>query len=94
MKLPIDLQQGSPIPQFLSISIEEGQRKMCYKTKCSICGKTTWGGCGRHVLSVYKSVPEGQRCLCREWPGVKLSDQPAAAVDASQTSASNNCTIL
>ncbi|KAL0017555.1 hypothetical protein SO802_004624 [Lithocarpus litseifolius] len=44
---------------------------MCYQTKCSTCGKTTWGGCGRHVLSVYKGIPEGQHCLCRAWPGVK-----------------------
>ncbi|GKV33472.1 hypothetical protein SLEP1_g41987 [Rubroshorea leprosula] len=43
---------------------------MCYEVKCSTCGKTTWGGCGRHVPSVYKRIPEGQHCLCRDWPGV------------------------
>ncbi|XVE95089.1 hypothetical protein REPUB_Repub02eG0066300 [Reevesia pubescens] len=50
---------------------------MCYEAKCSTCGKTTWGGCGRHVSSVYKRVPEAQRCQCREWPGVNSStDDP------------------
>ncbi|KAI9394866.1 hypothetical protein POPTR_005G150300v4 [Populus trichocarpa] len=43
---------------------------MCYRERCSTCGKTTWGGCGRHVPSVYRGIPEGQHCLCREWPGV------------------------
>ncbi|KAE8099972.1 hypothetical protein FH972_017911 [Carpinus fangiana] len=65
---------------------------MCYQMKCEACGKTTWAGCGKHVPSVYKLVPEGQRCLCREWPGVKPADHPAATADASQTS--SYCTIL
>ena len=66
---------------------------MCYQTKCSSCGKTTWGGCGRHVLSVYKGIPEGQHCLCRAWPGVKDMDHvhPTGA-DASQPS--SYCSIL
>ncbi|KAH7366559.1 hypothetical protein KP509_18G085000 [Ceratopteris richardii] len=43
---------------------------MCYEVKCTQCGKTTWGGCGRHVRSVYNKVPESQRCICKAWPGV------------------------
>ncbi|KAM7516947.1 hypothetical protein LguiA_006530 [Lonicera macranthoides] len=43
---------------------------MCYELQCSKCGKTTWGGCGFHVQSVYKRIPEGQHCLCKGWPGV------------------------
>ncbi|KAL4649404.1 hypothetical protein ACB092_01G012200 [Castanea dentata] len=66
---------------------------MCYQTKCSTCGKTTWGGCGRHVLSVYKGIPEGQHCLCRAWPGVKSIDNDHSATDASQPS-SSFCSIL
>ncbi|OMO57449.1 putative branched-chain amino acid aminotransferase [Corchorus olitorius] len=54
---------------------------MCYEVKCSACGKTTWGGCGRHVASVYRRVAEDQRCQCREWPGVNPSDpaQPSSS---------------
>ncbi|KAL9394252.1 hypothetical protein Peur_013537 [Populus x canadensis] len=43
---------------------------MCSRKRCSTCGKTTWDGCGRHVPSVYRGIPEGQHCFCREWPGV------------------------
>ncbi|KAK8544481.1 hypothetical protein V6N13_025984 [Hibiscus sabdariffa] len=50
---------------------------MCYEVKCSTCGKTTWGGCGRHVLSVYNRVPEAQRCNCREWPGTTTNSSAA-----------------
>ncbi|EXB80851.1 hypothetical protein L484_020109 [Morus notabilis] len=46
---------------------------MCYEVKCEACGKTTWGGCGRHVRSVHKRIPQDQRCLCRDWPGVNPS---------------------
>ncbi|KAJ0085967.1 hypothetical protein Patl1_08762 [Pistacia atlantica] len=28
---------------------------MCYKVRCSTCGKTGWGGCGNHLSSVYKT---------------------------------------
>ncbi|KAJ0025431.1 hypothetical protein Pint_08587 [Pistacia integerrima] len=35
---------------------------MCYKVKCSTCGKTGWGGCGNHLPSIYKNIPEGQHC--------------------------------
>ncbi|CBI18271.3 hypothetical protein PVL29_024555 [Vitis rotundifolia] len=63
---------------------------MCYEVKCSTCGKTTWGGCGRHVPSVYERVQKGQHCLCRDWPGVKLGDQTTSSSTAadSQTNSS------
>ncbi|KDP41564.1 hypothetical protein JCGZ_15971 [Jatropha curcas] len=62
---------------------------MCYEVKCSSCGKTTWCGCGRHVRSVYKRIPQGQHCLCNGWPGV---DPNNPNDDAAQKSSS--CTIL
>ncbi|XXG48910.1 hypothetical protein AAC387_Pa02g3232 [Persea americana] len=71
---------------------------MCHAFKCSTCGKTTWGGCGRHVASVYRQIGQGQHCLCREWPGVKVgSSEPSTGEDAGgsnvQRSASR-CTIF
>ncbi|KAG6469507.1 hypothetical protein ZIOFF_074231 [Zingiber officinale] len=48
--------------------------RMCYEEECGRCGKTTWGGCGDHVAAVYRRIPEAQRCLCRDWPGVSLVD--------------------
>ncbi|KAK4779366.1 hypothetical protein SAY86_006894 [Trapa natans] len=64
---------------------------MCYEVKCSKCGKSTWGGCGRHVSSVHKRIPEGQHCLCRSWPGVNAADSSSASAD---TSSSFGCVIL
>ncbi|CAA6657657.1 unnamed protein product [Spirodela intermedia] len=52
---------------------------MCYAVKCGTCGKSTWAGCGRHVASVYSQIPEGQHCLCRRWPGVKLPGEAESA---------------
>ncbi|KAF8410273.1 hypothetical protein HHK36_002798 [Tetracentron sinense] len=66
-------------------------REMCYAVRCSSCGKSTWAGCGRHVASVYRRIEEGQHCLCREWPGVKLGD-PSSTADESQSS--STCAIL
>ena len=59
--------------------------KMCYESKCSNCGKTSWGGCGRHVPAVHKRIPEGQHCNCKAWPGV----DSAVAADSGAS-----CTIL
>ncbi|XAR62017.1 hypothetical protein NMG60_11016593 [Bertholletia excelsa] len=73
---------------------------MCYEVKCSTCGKTSWGGCGRHVASVYKRVPEGQHCQCKEWPGIAKSEGSpgntvaAAGAGDSKASGSSFCTIL
>ena len=35
---------------------------MCQPATCSICGKTTWQGCGRHVEDVMRKVPRAQQC--------------------------------
>lgn len=35
---------------------------MCRATKCRVCGKTTWAGCGMHVEAVKRGVPTGQWC--------------------------------
>jgi len=35
---------------------------MCRATKCRVCGKTTWAGCGQHVASVRQSVPASDWC--------------------------------
>lgn len=35
---------------------------MCRKVKCKGCGKYTWSGCGQHVESSLRNVPEEQRC--------------------------------
>ncbi|GMN33576.1 hypothetical protein TIFTF001_004243 [Ficus carica] len=60
---------------------------MCYEVQCSTCGKTTWGGCGRHVPSVYKRIPHDRRCLCSDWPGVNPSD-------STSSTSTSTCTIL
>ncbi|KAB1208803.1 hypothetical protein CJ030_MR6G026968 [Morella rubra] len=57
--------------------------------RSATCGKTTWGCCGRHVAFVYKRVPEGQRCNCRDWLGVKAGDDAAGESEPSST-----CAIL
>ena len=51
---------------------------MCFQSKCGKCSKTTWQGCGRHVESVYKQIPEGQHCMCKDWPGVSIDDLVAS----------------
>ena len=35
---------------------------MCSPTKCRVCGKTTWSGCGQHIAQVKARVPAGQWC--------------------------------
>ncbi|KAF3790664.1 hypothetical protein EJ110_NYTH03018 [Nymphaea thermarum] len=71
---------------------------MCFATKCLSCGKTTWGGCGRHVTSVHSQIKAGQHCMCRPWPGVTPESSTgapphiAAAVD-EQESKISRCVI-
>lgn len=38
---------------------------MCYPTRCTTCGKTTWAGCGEHADAVLAGVPREERCTCR-----------------------------
>lgn len=37
---------------------------MCSRTKCRICGKPTWSGCGNHVEQALQGVAKSQRCAC------------------------------
>ncbi|KAG1348123.1 hypothetical protein COCNU_06G019520, partial [Cocos nucifera] len=64
--------------------------RMCYEVKCRTCGKSTWGGCGRHVASVYRRIGEGQHCLCRDWPGVSST----ASATGPATDTQSSCVIL
>ncbi|WOK97074.1 hypothetical protein Cni_G05782 [Canna indica] len=64
---------------------------MCYEVKCEKCGKTTWGGCGLHVASVYRRITDGQRCMCRNWPGVKL---PQTSGGRGTTVAGDKATVV
>lgn len=35
---------------------------MCYRKRCSVCSKLTYGGCGKHIEMVLGDVPHDQRC--------------------------------
>ncbi|KAH7660978.1 hypothetical protein IHE45_15G031900 [Dioscorea alata] len=76
---------------------------MCYIVSCATCGKSSWGGCGRHVESVYRQIKQGDHCLCRGWPGVKLPDGASAVgsdgdaevpVTVADQQSSSVCSIL
>lgn len=45
---------------------------MCRPVTCSVCGKTTWAGCGQHIDSVKAQVPASQWC-----PGKHSADEIA-----------------
>ncbi len=53
---------------------------MCYRTTCPTCGKASWGGCGAHVESALRGVPESERCHCHEAKapkqGASLNESP------------------
>lgn len=44
---------------------------MCSPTRCRVCAKTTWSGCGQHIAQVKARVPAGQWC-----DGHSHSEQP------------------
>lgn len=72
---------------------------MCYQVKCGTCGKPTWAGCGRHVASVHRQIPEGQHCACRDWPGVSTGGEKAVGSAAGEKApgggeGSSTCAIL
>ncbi|KAK7406615.1 hypothetical protein VNO78_08244 [Psophocarpus tetragonolobus] len=48
---------------------------MCYRVECRSCGRYTWGGCGRHLTTLYSSIDQGMHCTCRSWPGVVMPSQ-------------------
>ncbi|MFL0577940.1 hypothetical protein [Dietzia sp. 179-F 9C3 NHS] len=35
---------------------------MCRPATCTVCGKTTWAGCGQHIDAVKATVPAPQWC--------------------------------
>ncbi len=45
-----------------SVDHDQKDEHMCRATKCRVCGKTTWAGCGNHVDMVRRSVPAAQWC--------------------------------
>ncbi|KAJ4715001.1 hypothetical protein OWV82_013407 [Melia azedarach] len=51
---------------------------MCFKVDCKHCGKYSWGGCGRHLASLYDSIESGKHCMCRSWPGVVIPSAQTA----------------
>ncbi|KAG8062069.1 hypothetical protein GUJ93_ZPchr0003g18396 [Zizania palustris] len=67
---------------------------MCYQVKCGACGKSTWAGCGRHVASVHRQIPDGQHCACRGWPGVGDDKAAGSAASGEVSSSSGTCSIL
>jgi hypothetical protein len=72
---------------------------MCYQVKCGTCGKSTWSGCGRHVASVHRQIPEDQHCACRAWPGVtpasdKMATGEGAAAAEGSASSTSSCAIM
>ncbi|MHB1847207.1 MAG: hypothetical protein ACYCWW_20480 [Deltaproteobacteria bacterium] len=53
---------------------------MCRRVGCSRCGKVTWSGCGAHVDSVMRGVPEAERCHCAE----RQAPPPKSGPDAKR----------
>jgi hypothetical protein len=47
---------------------------MCRPVTCTVCGKTTWAGCGDHIAQVKAIVPADQWC-----DGQHTADEIAAA---------------
>jgi len=45
---------------------------MCYRRRCDICNKLTYGGCGKHVEYVLADVPQEDRC---QGHGIVQSDE-------------------
>lgn len=58
---------------------------MCYRTTCPTCQKATWGGCGAHIESALRGVPEAERCQCHAKPKEKKPAQGASAQAAPQS---------
>lgn len=50
---------------------------MCRASKCGVCGKTTWAGCGQHIDAVRSSVPASQWCEGHS-AAEKVSEKAAA----------------
>ncbi|KAJ9669929.1 hypothetical protein PVL29_026474 [Vitis rotundifolia] len=66
---------------------------MCFRQDCKQCGKYTWGGCGKHLDTLYASIDKGKHCMCRSWPGVVIP-QHTTAGQPSGTSNSTTTGII
>ena len=53
---------------------------MCQPTRCHVCRKTTWTGCGQHIPSVKRTVAPAQWCDGKHSPA-----EIQAAKDAQGT---------
>ncbi|KAL2348447.1 hypothetical protein Fmac_002447 [Flemingia macrophylla] len=62
---------------------------MCYRVECRSCGRYTWGGCGKHLTSLYASINEGMHCTCRSWPGVVIPS-PSTIANQQPTQSNNS----
>ncbi|CAK7339476.1 unnamed protein product [Dovyalis caffra] len=51
---------------------------MCYKVQCKQCKRYSWGGCGKHLTTVYASIDKGNHCMCKSWPGVVVPVEETA----------------
>nr|POE92833.1 isoform 2 of nuclear autoantigenic sperm protein [Quercus suber] len=65
---------------------------MCFQVECKQCGKTSWGGCGKHLKTLYASIDEGKHCMCRSWPGVAMPSKETTNQQPSQVSGSTSTT--
>ena len=50
--------------QFTNLNQFDITYKMCFQVVCEDCKKITYGGCGRHVESALRGVPEDKKCKC------------------------------
>ncbi|KAI5319470.1 hypothetical protein L3X38_039178 [Prunus dulcis] len=67
---------------------------MCFRVDCKQCGKYSWGGCGKHLATLYASIDEGKHCMCRSWPGVAIPKQGTPTPQQSVASASANLNVM
>ncbi|KAM1810527.1 hypothetical protein ACFX12_027276 [Malus domestica] len=59
---------------------------MCFRVECKQCGKTSWGGCGKHLTNLYAGIEQGKHCMCRSWPGVVVPNQQQGTTATQQQS--------
>ncbi|EEF40067.1 conserved hypothetical protein [Ricinus communis] len=65
---------------------------MCFRVECKQCGKYSWAGCGKHLVTLYDNIEKGKHCMCKSWPGVVIpaetdQRQPKGAISAPTTAA-------
>jgi len=62
---PQDLWLVTPLVRvILQVSHKRKVSYMCSPAICSLCGKTTWQGCGEHIEEALAGVAVDQRCTC------------------------------